>query len=45
MLTERGKYNKSMKLDDMKKGISTHLDLMNEKSHLNIFFMIMDIFV
>ena len=37
VLTERGKYDKSMKLEDMRKEISTHPDFMNEKTKLEHF--------
>ena len=37
VLTERGKYNKSMKLEDMRKEISTHPDFMNKKTKLEHF--------
>lgn len=37
VLTERGTFNKSMKLEDMRKEILTHLDFMNEKTKLEYF--------
>ena len=37
VLTERGKYHKSMKLEDMRKEISTHPDFMNEMTKLEHF--------
>ena len=37
MLTERGKYDKSMKLEDMRKEISIQPDFMNEKTKLERF--------
>ena len=37
VLTERGKYNKSMKLDDMRKKISFHTDFKEEKTKLEHF--------
>ena len=37
VLTERGKYKKSMKLEDMRKEISTHPDFMNEMTKLEHF--------
>ena len=37
VLTERGKYDKSMKLDDMRKEISSHTDFKEEKTKLEHF--------